>query len=67
VDLQWDKEALAEPSGRSLEEEISARARHLVTSDPKYEELKVGLYNTLAQAHTKPEFVTMEHEFHELE
>jgi hypothetical protein len=63
VDLQCDKKASAEPSGRSLKEEISTSARHLITSDPQYKELEVGLYNTLAQAHTKPEFVAMNMNF----
>jgi hypothetical protein len=36
-----------------LKEEISARARHLITSDLQYEELETELHNILEQAHDK--------------
>lgn len=48
VDLSWDKKASAESSGRSSKEEINARARHLITSDPQYEEFEAELHNILA-------------------
>ena len=35
VGLQWNRNASAESSGRSLKEEIDARARQLITSDPQ--------------------------------
>ncbi|KAI4623174.1 hypothetical protein J4E83_004565 [Alternaria metachromatica] len=37
--------------GRSLKEEIDARARQLVTSDPQYEKLEAELHNILEQTH----------------
>jgi len=49
--LQWNRNASAESSGRSLKEEIDARACQLVTSDPQYEKLEAELHNILEQTH----------------
>ena len=51
VGLQWNRNASAESSGRSLKEEINARACQLVTSDPQYEKLEAKLHNILEQTH----------------
>ncbi|KAI4697122.1 uncharacterized protein J4E84_000247 [Alternaria hordeiaustralica] len=51
VGLQWSRNASAESSGRSLREEIDARARQLITSDPQYERIEAELHNILEQTH----------------
>ncbi|KAI4711709.1 hypothetical protein J4E89_003151 [Alternaria sp. Ai002NY15] len=51
VGLQWIRNASAESSGRSLREEIDARARQLITSDAQHERIEAELHNILEQTH----------------